>query len=75
MKKVSCLVALCVVSSLGGSGLAGCGHHSYAPPVVVMVPTGAGAGADVAWIVEDGGRIVRCTNGPERPQCVRAEVH
>ncbi len=72
MKHVSCIVALCAVSL--GTLVGGCARHSYATPVVVMVPTGSGSGADVAWIVEDEGRIVRCTNGPERPQCVRAEV-
>ena len=77
MRKLGSLAAfgLCLLggSVLGGAALSGCGHHSYAAPVVVVVPTPSG-GADVAWVVEDGGRIVRCTNGPERPQCVRAEV-
>jgi len=55
--------------------LAGCGRrHEYTPPVVVVVPTDSGGAADVAWVVEDGGRIVRCVNGPDRPRCRRAEV-
>lgn len=52
---------------------AGCGH-SYAIPVVATVQTGPDQSADVAWVVEDGGRVIRCVNGPERPVCRRANV-
>lgn len=52
---------------------AGCGH-SYASPVVAAVQTGPDSQVDVAWFIEDGGRIVRCVNGPDRPICRRANV-
>lgn len=53
--------------------LCACGH-SYAAPVVVAVQTGPDQTSDVAWVVEDGGRIVRCTNAGDRPRCRRADV-
>lgn len=53
--------------------VAGCGH-SYATPVVTTVHTDSGGEADVAWIVEDGGRVLRCVNAPDRPHCRRADV-
>lgn len=54
--------------------LTACGH-AYATPVVTRVQTGPDLQSDVAWIVEDGGRVLRCVNGPDRPVCTRAEVH
>lgn len=53
--------------------LAACGH-SYATPVVTTVQTGPNEQIDVAWIVEDGGRVIRCINAPDRPRCRRAHV-
>lgn len=54
--------------------LTACASHSYTAPVVTTVSAAGGGEADVAWIVEDGGRIVRCVNGPDRPICRRANV-
>ena len=62
-----------VAAIAAATSMAGCGH-SYAAPVVVTVHTAPDAEADVAWVVEDGGRIVRCVNGPDRPMCRRANV-
>lgn len=59
--------------SLAGVACLGCGH-AYATPVVVTVHTGADQEVDVAWLVEDGGRVIRCVNGPDRPHCRRADV-
>jgi len=58
---------------LFGLGAMGCGH-SYATPVVVTVQTGAVQETDIAWVVEDGGRVIRCVNAPDRPRCRRADV-
>lgn len=66
MKKLA-LVAISMFA------VAGCGH-SYATPVVAAVQTGPDQEVDVAWIVEDGGRVLRCVNGPDRPRCRRADV-
>jgi hypothetical protein len=53
----------------------GCGStHAYTTPVVLTIQTGPDQTADVAWVVEDGRRIVRCVNGPDRPVCRRANV-
>jgi hypothetical protein len=59
---------------VGAGSLPACTRHEYAAPVVAVVPTSGGTGADVAWVVEDGVRIVRCVNGPDRPICRRAQV-
>jgi hypothetical protein len=56
-----------------GLTLGGCASHAYSLPVVTTVQTSSGQ-ADVAWVVEDGIRIVRCVNGPDRPVCRRATV-
>jgi hypothetical protein len=61
---------LCLIS---GGVLTACGH-SYAIPVVATVQSGPDQEVDVAWIVEDGGRVIRCVNGPDRPRCRRADV-
>lgn len=52
------------------AGVAGCAHHTYGVPVVVVTPQG-----DVAWVVEDDGRIVRCVESSGNgPRCLRADV-
>lgn len=65
------LRALAVALAL--ATLPACGH-SYAAPVAVSVQTGPDQSSDVAWVIEDGGRIVRCVGGPDRPRCRRADV-
>lgn len=68
MRKMLRGISVSVMTVLGG-----CATHAYSVPVVTTVQTGSGQ-ADVAWVVEDGVRIVRCVNGPDRPVCRRANV-
>lgn len=50
--------------------LSSCVRHTYTRPAVTSSPTG-----DVAWIVEDDARIVRCVDvAGSGPICVRADV-
>lgn len=73
MKAAAMAAGMGVLMLLGGGAVAGCGHQ-YATPVVVTVDTGGGQEVDVAWVVEDGGRVIRCVNAPDRPRCRRADV-
>jgi hypothetical protein len=51
---------------------AGCATHTYAPLASHTLEQGQ---ADVVWALEDGIRVVRCTNtNGDRPVCVRADV-
>ena len=54
--------------------LTACGSHAYTTPVVTRIQTGPTQQEDVAWVVEDGGRVLRCVAGVERPVCTRADV-
>lgn len=62
---------LLLISALSLAAL-GCGH-SYGTPVVTTLTTPDGQQTDASWIVEDDGRIVRCTGMP-RPRCERVGV-
>lgn len=63
-----------VVMLSAGLFASACASHTYATPVVTTVDVGQGQQVDIAWVVEDGGRVIRCTNTREGPRCRRARV-
>lgn len=70
---MSRLVIIAVAGVLA-SALGACATHAYGTPVVTTVQVAPDQQVDVAWVVEDGIRVLRCVNGPDRPQCRRAHV-
>jgi hypothetical protein len=63
-----------MLAGFGASMLGACATHAYGTPVVTRVQVAPDQQVDVAWVVEDGVRVLRCVNGPDRPQCRRAQV-